>query len=93
MKRLLDKEFYDGLDDKIKEILTFKEFMFLERRNFFDCEYYEYLINRIAEITNFEGNTIEKILNFIQVLDLDYEKIGSIIKDCDFIKDIKDKNE
>ena len=92
MKKILDKEFYDSLDDSIKEILPFREFVFLERKNFFDCNYYKNLIEKIAEVTYLESdNFFDKILNFIQVLDLEPEKIGILIKDCNFVKEINSK--
>jgi hypothetical protein len=91
LKKLLDKEFYDNLDDAIKEILPLKDFLFLERKNYFDCEYYKNLIEKIADITYLDSdNFFDKILNFIQVLDLEPEKIGRVIKDCDFIKEFEE---
>jgi len=88
VKKILDKKFYDELDVEIKQILPFREFIMLERLNFFDCDYYKNLIEKIAKITYLDSdNFFDKILNFIQVLDLEPEKIGRVIKNCDFIKD------
>ena len=93
MKKIKDTEFYEQLEDNIKEILPLGEFLYLERRNFFDCDYYRNLIEKISEITYLESdNFFDKILHFIQVLDLDIEKIGEIIKDCDFVKEIEHAN-
>ena len=89
MKKLKDIEFYNQLDEEIKNILPNREFLYLERKNYFDCEYYKNLIKKIAEITFFKSeNFFDKILNFIQVLDLEPEKIGRNIKNCDFVKDL-----
>jgi len=90
VKKLKDIEFYNQLDEEIKNILPIGEFLYLERKNYFDCEYYKNLIEKIAEITFFKSESFfDKILNFIQVLDLEPEKIGRNIKNCDFVKEIE----
>ena len=46
MKKLKDIEFYNQLDEEIKNILPNREFLYLERKNYFDCEYYKNLIKK-----------------------------------------------
>jgi hypothetical protein len=93
VKKIKDLQFYNALDDKIKDILPFREFLLLERKNQYDCQYYQNLIEKIAEISYIENESFfDKILNFIQVLDLEPEKIGRNIKDCNFINELDIKN-
>ena len=90
MKKSKDKEFYNHLDIKIQELLTFNQFIYLEKKNQYSCDFYKNLINKIAEITGIEtSSNIEKIINLIQVLDLEYEKFGRVIKNCNFVEELK----
>jgi len=90
MKKDADTKFYENLDERIKNIISLNEFLVLERKNKFDCEFYKNLIDKISEITNFENELyFFHILNFINVLELNEEKIGNILKDCYFVKELE----
>jgi len=89
MKKQIDIKFYNSLDEDIKKYLSLKDFLLLERKNKFNCDFYKKLIDNINKKYNYD-NEFDKIINFIQILDLDPEKIGENIKDCDFAKKIKD---
>jgi len=89
-RRKIDKEFYESLDNRIKELIPFRDFKKLERKNIFSCKYYKKLIEKISEIENAENECFfDKTLIFIRILDLDIEKIGEIFKNCYFKKYLK----
>jgi len=89
-KRKIDKEFYESLDDRIKELIPFRDFKNLERKNYFPCKYYKKLIEKISKIENAENECFfDKTLIFIRVLDLDIEKMGEIFRNCYFKKYLK----
>lgn len=43
------------------------------------------LIEKVSKINNISGTNYSKVLYFIDLFDLEYEKVGTILKDSNFV--------
>ena len=85
-KMIFDKKFYLSLEKDVKDILPFSTFLEIDKGKI-DSENLIYIIEKLSNINFLEGVTnLEKTLSLIQKLDLDPDKIGSILKNSNFIQ-------
>jgi len=85
-KMIFDKKFYLSLEKDVKDILSFSTFLEIDKGKI-DSEKLIDIIEKLSDINFLEGVTnLEKTLSLIQKLDLDPDKIGTILKDSNFIQ-------
>ena len=85
-KMIFDKKFYLSLEKDVKDILPFSTFLEIDKGKI-DSEKLIGIIEKLSIINFLEGVTnLEKTLSLIQKLDLDPDKIGSILKNSNFIQ-------
>jgi len=88
----LSKNYFLALDFEIRNLLTFRDFLVLDTVSdnpvlvSKKAEYLMELIEKVSKIKGIDGTNYSKVLYFIDLFDLEYEKVGRILKDSGYIE-------